>query len=435
MKIKQKSIYLFFALFLTSMVASLIFGVSFSNPDAYAWNCGPDGSPNIPTGYSADADSCFNKNLQEANKDLATPMTAKKFEELVHACNEAGGDSDRECADAIATCAQKALDTSKCTDSEQIYHIADEGNCNDGRLSEGSTCKPLALMNQETLQNQAKIADSAAGTCDENNAQLYGECQKVADAAKKKCFTQMGLKDDGGLQDDTGPLKYSAAAVDARNRGDFQQCLKDEMIKNAPKDAAGFCKAAGGAYVNNDYKDPVAGSNNNVTKGCKNNFTDIHNEPACTAAGGKWYQSGGTDTADNKSDDAWGCMNPQGTADDPNANKKDEEADAAGVDGEKDTSVKGECGNAKTNLINCDGTGAAAINGVLKIVISVLTVLVGIAAVGGLAWASILYAKATDNQSSVSEARTLIQNIVIGLFLYIFLLAIVNFLVPGGMFK
>jgi len=127
-------------------------------------------------------------------------------------------------------------------------------------------------------------------------------------------------------------------------------------------------------------------------------------------------------------------MNPQGTEQDPNAKAKDELADAAGVDGVVDASVKEKCGKARTNLIACNGTGAEALNGVLKIVISVLTVLVGIAAVGGLAWASILYAKATDNQASVSEARGLIQNIVIGLFLYVFLLAIVNFLVPGGLF-
>ena len=71
-------------------------------------------------------------------------------------------------------------------------------------------------------------------------------------------------------------------------------------------------------------------------------------------------------------------------------------------------------------------------NNILKIVISVLTVLVGIAAVGGLAWASILYTKAGDNEGNVSEAKTLIRNIVIGIVLYGFLVAIVNFLIPGG---
>ena len=283
-------------------------------------------------------------------------------------------------------------------------------------------------MNYDSLKKQADAADTAANTCDEKNAQLYGECQKAASDAKQACWNKIGI----GAEGPNGSLPQSAAAVNAKDKG-FDQCIKDELIKNAPKEAAGFCKAAGGAYVDKDYKDPVATTHNDVSKGCKNNFTDIHNEPACTAAGGKWYQSGGKDTPD-KGDDAYGCMNPQGTEQDPNAKAKDELADAAGVDGVVDASVKEKCGKARTNLIACNGTGAEALNGVLKIVISVLTVLVGIAAVGGLAWASILYAKATDNQASVSEARGLIQNIVIGLFLYVFLLAIVNFLVPGGLF-
>ncbi len=92
------------------------------------------------------------------------------------------------------------------------------------------------------------------------------------------------------------------------------------------------------------------------------------------------------------------------------------------------------CGEAETVLIKCEknAKGATAIASVLKLIINVLTVLIGIAAVGGIAWAAILYAKAEDNQSNVSEARTLIRNIVIGILLYGFLIAIVNWLVPGG---
>jgi hypothetical protein len=60
--------------------------------------------------------------------------------------------------------------------------------------------------------------------------------------------------------------------------------------------------------------------------------------------------------------------------------------------------------------------------------------LVGVAALGGLAWASITYARATDNSGTVSEAKDMIRNIVIGLILYGFLIAIVNWLVPGTIF-
>lgn len=90
------------------------------------------------------------------------------------------------------------------------------------------------------------------------------------------------------------------------------------------------------------------------------------------------------------------------------------------------------CGEAETVLIKCDGKGVEAIGNVLKIVITVMTTLIGIAAVGGLAWASILYAKAEDSEGNTKEAKELIRNIVIGLLLYGFLVAIVNWLVPGG---
>jgi hypothetical protein len=91
-----------------------------------------------------------------------------------------------------------------------------------------------------------------------------------------------------------------------------------------------------------------------------------------------------------------------------------------------------KCGEADTVLIACKGTGVQAIGDVLRIGISVLTVLIGIAATGGLAWAAILYAKAEDNASNVSEAKEMIRNVVIGIIVYGFLIAIVNWLVPGG---
>lgn len=90
------------------------------------------------------------------------------------------------------------------------------------------------------------------------------------------------------------------------------------------------------------------------------------------------------------------------------------------------------CGQAETVLITCSGTGVGAIGDVLRIVITVLSVLIGVAAVGGLAWASVLYAKAEDSEGNTKESKELIRNIVIGLLLYGFMIAIINWLVPGG---
>jgi hypothetical protein len=94
----------------------------------------------------------------------------------------------------------------------------------------------------------------------------------------------------------------------------------------------------------------------------------------------------------------------------------------------------GNCGEARTVLLKCATTerGAPVIGEVLKIILQIITVLVGIAAVGGLAWAAIKYAKAEDNEGSVKEAKELIRNIVIGIIIYGFVAAIVNWLLPTG---
>lgn len=95
--------------------------------------------------------------------------------------------------------------------------------------------------------------------------------------------------------------------------------------------------------------------------------------------------------------------------------------------------VAADCGGTKTQLVSCDGAGGlAAINSLITIAVSVLSVLIGIVAVGGIAYAAILYASASDDQKKVSEARTIIRNIIIGLLLYGFTIAIINWLIPGG---
>ena len=105
----------------------------------------------------------------------------------------------------------------------------------------------------------------------------------------------------------------------------------------------------------------------------------------------------------------------------------------------------GSCGEAQTVLVGCEekdcGVGGGAFSGVpvigcvLKYGIQALTVLVGVAAVAGIAWEAVQYARAQDDQSIVSGAKNRIRDIVIGLFVYGFMIAIINWLVPGGVIK
>lgn len=439
-------------------VLALCVGAVFIHPDVRAWNCGegPDNQQNIEPGFSAVDDNCFNKNLQEANQNFNPPMTAKDFEALVHSCNEKGGDNDRECADAVASCAQKALDVSKCRDAETIYQIADNANCSDGRLSDGSSCKPLANMNYDTLKEQAAKADAAAAACDETNAKVYGQCQQAAIDAKKACWDKIGI----GAEGPNGSYAQGNKAVEAKN-ANFDQCIKDEMLKRAPQDSQEFCKAAGGIYTGKDTPDPN-GNNKEVKKGCHRGYSDLDNPDACAASGtdkqnrGVWAQ--------DKSNGRWGCYNPKEVCGDDKAKdyqindqKPCDEYRTHPIIDPDDTSPNKTvtnhdkedfetCGEASVNLLSCsdaaDGAcpgsgqgqpfeGVQVLGCVLKIGLQALTVLVGIGAVGGIAYSSFRYASASDNAGAVTEAKGRIRDIVIGLIVYVFLLAVVQWLVPG----
>lgn len=102
-----------------------------------------------------------------------------------------------------------------------------------------------------------------------------------------------------------------------------------------------------------------------------------------------------------------------------------------------------ECGDVKTAIIKCDKKYKSdstkvetnPIWGILIMAIKIMSVGVGILAVGGLVWGGILYASAGDKADQVKQAVTIITNVIIGLLLFVFLAAIVNFLIPGGVFQ
>ncbi|MFZ1360800.1 MAG: hypothetical protein WAS27_02125 [Candidatus Saccharimonadales bacterium] len=92
-----------------------------------------------------------------------------------------------------------------------------------------------------------------------------------------------------------------------------------------------------------------------------------------------------------------------------------------------------KCGGTETEFISCgDDAGLGAIGTIIKGAIIGVTALIGVVAVGGLAYAAVLYSSARDNKAQVEQAITIIRNVVIGLVLYGFSVAIVNWLVPGG---
>lgn len=100
-----------------------------------------------------------------------------------------------------------------------------------------------------------------------------------------------------------------------------------------------------------------------------------------------------------------------------------------------------DCGGAKTSIINCEqtneGTNAKdnAVWGVLLIALNILTAGVGIAAVGGIVYASILYASAGDSAEDTKKAKQIIRDVVIGLVAFGLMYLVLNYLIPGGIFS
>lgn len=72
--------------------------------------------------------------------------------------------------------------------------------------------------------------------------------------------------------------------------------------------------------------------------------------------------------------------------------------------------------------------------GILITAINILTAGIGIAAVGGIIYGSILYTSAGGNADQVKKAKDIIKNIVIGLVAYALMYSVLNFIIPGGIF-
>lgn len=112
---------------------------------------------------------------------------------------------------------------------------------------------------------------------------------------------------------------------------------------------------------------------------------------------------------------------------------KDGTLPASGSNQNGATGGTGKCGGAKTEIVSCDEeAGLGAIASIIKTVLMIVTILIGTVATGGITYAAILYASARDNQKQVQDAIGIIRNVVIGLVLYGFTIAIINWLIPGG---
>lgn len=99
----------------------------------------------------------------------------------------------------------------------------------------------------------------------------------------------------------------------------------------------------------------------------------------------------------------------------------------------------GECQGVPTAVIkNCPNVGTQDDdNGILVLLVIALQIMtagVGIVAVGGIIYGGILYASAGDSSEKVKKSIEVIRNVIIGILAYVAMYALLNFLIPGGIF-
>jgi len=105
-----------------------------------------------------------------------------------------------------------------------------------------------------------------------------------------------------------------------------------------------------------------------------------------------------------------------------------------------------DCGGAQTSIINCDQKNEASdknkglqvqdtgLWGLLLLAINILTAGVGVLALGGVVYGSVLYTTAGGNPEQVKKARGIFTNVAIGVIAFAGMYALLNFIVPGGVF-
>ena len=100
------------------------------------------------------------------------------------------------------------------------------------------------------------------------------------------------------------------------------------------------------------------------------------------------------------------------------------------------------CG-VDTSLINCNNVDINAddkiqttgVWSLLLTAINILTAGIGVVALGGVVYGSVLYTTAGGKQEQIKKATTIFTNVVIGVLAYAGMYAVLNFLIPGGIFS
>lgn len=101
-----------------------------------------------------------------------------------------------------------------------------------------------------------------------------------------------------------------------------------------------------------------------------------------------------------------------------------------------------KCGGVDTAIIKCDQKGGdnadveeTGLWGILILAINILTAGVGVLAVAGFVYGGILYTTSGGSPEQVKKARTVFTNVIIGVIAFGGMYALLNFIIPGGVFN
>lgn len=150
--------------------------------------------------------------------------------------------------------------------------------------------------------------------------------------------------------------------------------------------------------------------------------------------------TGGNCHFDAKGVDAVGSVSCQKPAANPGGDPGGDPGGNPGGDpGGEDGFIQGgdkSCAGVSTSLIDCSSgkTGVEAFAEIVLVVVNFLSIGVGTIIVGAIVVGGMRYASANGNASQAQQGITIIVNAVIALLLFAFTYALVNYLVPGGVF-
>ena len=111
-----------------------------------------------------------------------------------------------------------------------------------------------------------------------------------------------------------------------------------------------------------------------------------------------------------------------------NIKPKDVEQRAISNEKQNGSQENSQDGCASTSILD----GCWQIEDILNLILTTLTIGAGVMATGSIIVAGVIYATARDNASQVQKAKTMIFNTVIGIIVYAFFWAIMQWLIPGG---